>query len=517
MQRSRVDTCLTPARYDAAVFDLDGVITRTAEVHAAAWKAMFDDVLAAHATDAKSARPFDLDRDYRRYVDGKPRDQGVRSFLEARGIALPEGEPDDSPDRDTLYGLGKRKNQLFLDHLARHGAEVYASSVRFVKALRAAGMRTAVVSSSRNCARVLAAAAIGDLFDTRVDGVDLERQRLAGKPAPDMFVEASRRLGAEAARSLGVEDALAGVEAIRAAGFGLVIGVDRDGQAEALAEHGADIVVNDLGELQLAKAGALPSALAHVDDILAQGRRPALFLDYDGTLTPIVADPAQALLGEATRAVLRRLAGLCPVPIISGRDLADVRDRVDLPGIWYAGSHGFDIAGPGGERDAHQQGTAFLPLLDAAEQTLNHALDKIPGVHIERKRFSLAVHYRQVPDSALETVRQLVERVHGEHPRLRLAGGKKIHELQPDIDWDKGAALQWLMRRQALDPTDHLPIYIGDDVTDEDAFRALASGGVGIRVGDDPACTRAAYGLDDPDAVCAFLERLAERLRRQGR
>ena len=516
MPQTVADHCLSRERFDAAVLDLDGVVTRTAKVHALAWKTMFDDFLGARLPDADAGRPFDIDGDYRRYVDGKPRQDGVRSFLASRGITLPDGEPDDPPNRETLWGLGNRKNRLFRDRLAEDGVEVYASSVRMLRALRAAGFGIAVVSSSRNCAAVLDAANIADLFDTRVDGVDLERQGLAGKPAPDMFLEASRRLGAEPARAAGFEDAVAGVEAIRAAGFGLVVGVDRGDHGDALREHGADLVVGDLGELQVASDAEVPKALDHVDDILPPDRQPAVFLDYDGTLTPIVDHPDDAVLDDAMRGVLDRLRRLCPVAIVSGRDLADVRERVAVSGTWYAGSHGFDIAGPDGERGSYQEGADYLPALGAAETALHESLDAVEGCLVERKRFSLAIHYRRVPDASFDTVRAAVERVHDMQAELRLSHGKKLFELQPDIDWDKGRALEWLMRRLGLSSTDHVVVYIGDDVTDEDAFRALERDGVGIVVSAVPVCTRAAYRLEDPAAVRRFLECVAGRLQRGG-
>lgn len=252
-QTAAVGKRISPRQYDAAVFDLDGVITRTAAVHARAWKTMFDAFLETYAGGDGTPAPFDPDADYRSYVDGKPRYDGVRDFLAARGIALPEGDPDDPPERQTVRGLGNRKNQLFREALERDGVELFQSSVDLVRALRTAGLATAVVSSSRNCKAVLDAAGIADLFAARVDGKDLEQDGLAGKPAPDMFLEAARRIAAEPARCIGFEDALAGVEAIRAARFGLVVGVDRAGRAAALYAHGADIVVPDLALLEVAR------------------------------------------------------------------------------------------------------------------------------------------------------------------------------------------------------------------------------------------------------------------------
>lgn len=238
--------------FDAAMFDLDGVVTRTAALHAATWRQLFDDFLRRRAEAGGEAfRPFDVDGDYRRDVDGKPRHDGIRSFLASRGIILPEGQPDDGPGRETVFGLGARKNELFREALARSGVEVFEGSVAFIRRLRDEGLKTAAVSSSKNAAAVLGAAGLADLFDIRVDGLESERLGLRGKPAPDTFVHAARALGVDAARALGVEDALAGVEAIRAAGFGLVIGVDRSGQAAALREHGAGLVVQDLAQLQI--------------------------------------------------------------------------------------------------------------------------------------------------------------------------------------------------------------------------------------------------------------------------
>jgi beta-phosphoglucomutase family hydrolase len=229
-----------PAAIRACLFDLDGVLTQTARVHAAAWKSMFDEFLRDRAArTGERFEPFDL-ADYNEYVDGKPRYDGVRSFLASRGIELPETE---------VVALGNRKNELVLEIIRRDGVEPYEGSVRYVKAARNAGLRCAVVSSSTNCRDVLEAADMLDLFEAIVDGNVAREKQLAGKPAPDMFLEGGRQLGAEPAQAAVYEDALAGVEAGRAGRFGCVIGVDRVGHADALREHGADIVVQDLAEL----------------------------------------------------------------------------------------------------------------------------------------------------------------------------------------------------------------------------------------------------------------------------
>ncbi len=239
-----------PAGVRACLFDLDGVLTQTAKVHAAAWKAMFDAYLRRRAEAlGEPFVPFDAVHDYDEYVDGKPRDDGVRSFLASRGIELPEGAPDDPPDKDTVRGLGNSKNDIVLEMIRDHGVAPYAGSVRYVQAARAAGLRRAVVSSSTNTSDVLRAAGIDGLFEEVVDGVVAEREGLKGKPAPDTFLAGARALQVVPSEAVVFEDALAGVQAGRAGDFRCVVGVDRVGQAQALREHGADVVVGDLAEL----------------------------------------------------------------------------------------------------------------------------------------------------------------------------------------------------------------------------------------------------------------------------
>jgi beta-phosphoglucomutase family hydrolase len=234
----------------ACLFDLDGVLTQTAKVHAAAWKEMFDAYLKERAKGSgEEFRPFDAEDDYDEYVDGKPRYDGVRSFLHSRGIELPEGSPDDRPDAETVCGLGNRKNELVLRMIHEKGVDAYPGSVRYLQAVVDAGLRRAVVSSSTNCKDVLEAADIEGYLEKRIDGVVAERKHLKGKPAPDTFLAGARALGVPPAEAAVFEDALAGVQAGHAGKFGCVVGVDRVGQADALREHGADIVVSDLADL----------------------------------------------------------------------------------------------------------------------------------------------------------------------------------------------------------------------------------------------------------------------------
>ena len=232
------------------LFDLDGVLTKTAKVHDAAWKEMFDDFLRDRSRQTgQPFVPFDPVKDYDEYVDGKPREDGTRAFLASRGIDLPEGGEGDPPEAQTIHGLSNRKNQIVLQRIHTDGVEAYEGSVRYVRAVRDAGLRRAVVSSSANAHDVLVAAGIEDLFETRIDGVVAERDHLRGKPAPDTFRAGARALGLEPPAAAVFEDALAGVAAGRAGGFGCVVGVDRAGQADELRRHGADVVVTDLADL----------------------------------------------------------------------------------------------------------------------------------------------------------------------------------------------------------------------------------------------------------------------------
>ena len=505
--------------FEAGVFDLDGVVMRTADIHFAAWKDLFDGYLALRAErDGEPFRAF-TEQDYLRHVDGRPRYEGVRTFLKSRGIELPYSDPGDPPERETVCGLGNRKNEAFNRRLAKDGVAVFETTVDLIRRLRERGVKTALVSSSKNAVPILETAGLTEMFDAILDGAEAARLGLSGKPAPDTYRHALEVLGVEPARAFGVEDAISGVESIKAAGYGLVIGIDRAEQRSELERHGADIVVSDLGELEQAppQIADPPSALDHFHDNAARllGRRPAVFLDYDGTLTPIVARPELAILDEEVRQTVSELAEFCPVAMISGRDRADVERLVGLPGIVYAGSHGFDITGPGGLSRQYEGASRFLPELDQAEQELNRKLDGIEGAIVERKLFAIAVHYRLVAEDAVATVERAVDEVLASSTGLRKTYGKKVFELRPAVEWDKGKAVLWLIDELGLDRPDILPFYIGDDVTDEDAFAALADRGIGILVAEKPQRTAAHYRLRSTDEVGVFLRKLIATLRQK--
>ncbi|MCU0268991.1 MAG: trehalose-phosphatase [Acidimicrobiales bacterium] len=509
---------------DAVVFDTDGVVTDTARVHAAAWARVFDDLLASRSeADGTPLRPF-TDDDYLRHVDGIPRYDGVARFLASRDIDLPRGTPDDPIEADTVCGIGNRKDAAFNEHLRDRGVTAIAPTVGWIDDLRRLGVRTAVVSASRNCAAVLRSAAVEDRFEVRVDGVDGDELGLAGKPDPAIYLEAARRLGLAPARIAVVEDAILGVEAARRGGFGLVVGLDRrgGGHGEHLAAAGADVVVTALDAAELrplapadAPAAPLPSldpALDHVEELASGPRRPVVFLDYDGTLTPIVAHPSLAVLAPEMRDALVALARQCPVAVLSGRDLADVDAMVGLEQLYVAGSHGFDIRGPGGMRRVVGGGEALVDELDAATAALEVSAAAVPGAWVERKRFAIAVHYRQVDDADIARVEAAVDAALADRRGLRKTGGKKIFELRPDVEWDKGRALRWLLEVLVEDPDDALAVFLGDDETDEDGFREVRARGAGIVVGTEDRPTLARWRVDDTEGVRRFLDGLGSAL-----
>jgi trehalose-phosphatase len=259
----------------------------------------------------------------------------------------------------------------------------------------------------------------------------------------------------------------------------------------------------------------IPSALEHVQEIAGRSGKVAVFLDYDGTLTPIVSQPEDAWLSDSMRQALQELAVQALVAILSGRDLDDVRRRVNVDGIIYAGSHGFDIAGPRGLRK--QVAIEYLPNLDTAEKELRELLGEIPGAHVEPKHFSIAAHYRNVSENDMPRVERAVDAVAARHRELRRVDGKKVYELLPDIDWDKGKAMVWLLEMLGSERGNVPPIYIGDDSTDEDAFRALEHRGIGILVSEQSQPTAARYSLKNPAEVERFLRQLVACYSSRGR
>ena len=430
---------------DAVIFDLDGVITKTASVHEAAWATLFNGYLQERAE--QTGEPFQAfeSADYLEYVDGKPRYDGVASFLESRDIHLPRGTTDDPPEAETVCGLGNRKNRVFLQEIADHGVEPYDTTVEFVNELQSNGVATALISSSRNVNAVLEGAGLLDLFEVRIDGNVAADLGIPGKPNPAVFLEAASRVGVSPERAAIVEDAQSGVAAGRDGGFQMVIGVDRGDQAEELAAGGATVVVPDLGDFTIERVAPvsrqdLPSAQEAYNEIVARldGSEVALFLDYDGVVTTAVSGEDLGELSDEMRDMLTRLAAATTVTVVSELDAAAIRDKVQIPGIYYAGGNGSELVSP--------DGTAA------------------------------------------------------------------VDERRNEFAGSRGRALYWLLGNLGLDRYAITPLYLGYDLTSEDAFRVIHKRGIGIVVGGMGAASHAHYALADIGEVGSFLSLLAEVL-----
>ena len=356
-------------------------------------------------------------------------------------------------------------------------------------------------------------------LDDQPDAAVTTRLRDAGvrvaRSDATALVESAERLAVRPGRCAVVASTEAAVTAARAGGFALVVAIDSTG---TLDSRSADTVVSDIHEIGV-RAGyrrmsELPDGLQALD--LATERQPAVFYDFDGTLSEIVEDPDSARLVDGAADALTSLSAACPVAILSGRDLADVRERIGLPGLWYAGSHGFELTGPDGTHHQNPEAATSIPVLAGAATDLADQLGHIPGVVVEHKRFGVAVHYRNAARDRVGEVAAAV-RTAGQRTALRVTTGREVIELRPNIDWDKGKTLHWVLDyirdNEGAGPL--LPIYLGDDITDEDAFDAVDDDGIAILVrhsDDGDRATAARYALDDPGQVREFTERLAHRL-----
>ncbi len=358
-------------KYDAVLFDLDGVVTKTADTHANAWKNLFDEYLNKKST-ADCFLPFDPGDDYLKYVDGKPRYKGVQAFLASRNIDIPYGYVDDAPDQDTICGLGNRKNQLFSELLKTEGVKVYDSTIHLIKQLRKNGLKTAIVSSSKNCRKVLKAAKIEALFDTRVDGVVSAKLGLTGKPEPDIFIEAAKQLDADPDRCVVVEDALSGVEAGKKGGFGMIIGVNRADHAEGLKQKGAHLVVSDLCEIT---AGILvknlPQALQSFWKImkLIDGKEIVVFLDYDSIISYMSPLPQGNGFSSDIKKIVTTLANQYTVIIVTCKGVKHLKEQINISTIYYADCKKYEIHGPDG----------LIIKLNNRDHELKQAMDKDKG------------------------------------------------------------------------------------------------------------------------------------------
>lgn len=507
---------ILPETIEAVILDLEGVVAQTALLHARAWQTMFDTFFKGRQNGHAFAA-LNTQKEYLRCLDGKPCTERMRRFLASRHTQLPEGSPRDAPGTATLHGLVNLKNKLLLRLIEEEGVDVFADTVACIRQWRAEGKKIAVIAPGKHCASLIRRAALDPLFDVQVGGAAATRPGPAARPATDVLCEAARKMGVSPGRTMLIENARPGEQAGSRADFGLVVGVARHARAEELIGYRADVIVKSLAELELPRsraghslAAAAPELPSAVEKVKAIGNEPpgsylAFLLDYDGTLAPIAARPGEAHLSESIRELLRQLACRCTVVIVSGRDRADVEKRVGLPGLIYAGSHGFDISGPDGLRVQHPGADACLPDLCNAQKVLNHLLEDVEGIQLERKKYALAVHFPHVPEDKVAYVKDVVRWVSHAAERLTFTTGKTVLELRPALDWHKGKAVGWIMDALQLDLTKAVPIYMGDDSTDEEAFRFLGDTGVGILVGGHGGPTEAAYRLQDMGEVEELL------------
>lgn len=506
-------------RIEALVFDLDGVITQTRTLHKKAWEKLFDDFFQKNPDNLNTQRTGGMsERDYATYIDGKPRYEGIKSFLSSRKISIPEGNQDDPPDASTIYGLGNKKNQLFQKLLKEEGAEVYEDAVAKIKIWRKHGIKTAIVSSSKNCRLILEQTGLDELFDVRVDGSVADQRGLKGKPDPDIFAEAVKDLGVSPEKSIVFEDAVSGVQAGQAGFFGLVVGVSRFDNAGELKDNGADICIDNFDGFEILNNKEInryfnaskPMVFSQESDVFEKlkNKTPAFFLDYDGTLTPIVQRPEDARISDSMRNTLLRLSERYTVAVVTGRDHNDVKQFIRLDNIIYSGSHGYITTGPDGMHMEHEQSEKIITKLDKIETELHKVLDdKTEGVQIDRKRYAIAVHYRNAREQDVSIVFKTVDQMLEKHPGHKKGEGKMVVEIKPDIDWHKGKAVMWIMETLGIHKKNNvIPIFIGDDVTDEDAFKAIKGKGIGILVENHGQETTADYSLKNVYQVERFFE-----------
>ncbi len=507
----------------AVILDMDGVITQTAKTHKAAWKEMFNGFLKRQSGNFSSMD----DEDYKKYLDGKPRYKGVESFLQSRKIKLPYGTPEDSPKEETICGLGNKKNSIFIRLLKEKGVEVYDDAVEKIKYWRQLGLKTAVVSSSKNCKLVLEKAGLTQLFDARIDGVISRERNLKGKPNPDIFIESTKELDVLPEDCVLFEDAVSGVQAGSDGNFALVVGVNRGNNKKALSENGADCVIDSFTEIDLFDDAEINDFFIHPTpsfssefkkiEAVIKNRVPVLFLDYDGTLTPIVKHPEDAIMADEMKEVLRKCAAKFKVAAVSGRDMDDLKSKVGVENLIYGGSHGFRISGPDDLYREHEKTNEIVPKLNEIEEKLHEIFKGIKGVQIDRKRYAIGIHYRNANDGDVQEIISKADKVIKENPTFKKGEGKKIVEIKPDVNWHKGMAVIWITEKLGLnDRNKYIPVYVGDDVTDEDAFKSIEDFGIGILVGSHGKETAAKFKLKNVYQVRIFLEKLADSVHDSG-
>lgn len=477
--------------FKALLLDLDGVITDTRDIHFRAWKNLFDEFLLSR----KSKDVF-TEQDYQHYLDGRPREDGIYAYLFARGLEVTKEE---------FIRLKTAKNEHYRKILQDSELKPFPDFLELMKSLKGRDIKVAVVSSSENARFILKKLDLESSFDLIFDGILGKRLNLRGKPEPHYFIEAARMLSLTPSECGIVEDALNGVMAGRKGEFHIVYGISRKGPEymKELMDAGANRVITSLVEIVTP-----PNALkAWEEFLMSTGDKDiAIFLDFDGTLSEIVPEPDKAVLKDEAKPVLSDLSKSFTLAVVSGRDRMDVKNKVGLSDIFYAGTHGFDMSGPGCFRYQLDNISNKLKDLEKVTLSLEHLVSDLEGVIIEKKSYATAIHYRMASDEIGPLLKSRILSVIEEFPSLRIKEGKKVFEILPAVDWDKGKAVNKLIDILNVDTSQIVPIYIGDDTTDEDAFRSLRGRGIGIRVDDENnGQTYADFTLKNPDEVLDFL------------
>lgn len=484
------------ADYQAIIFDMDGVLTDTRDYHYTSWKQTFDEYLLS-----KGVKTEFTHQDYNDYVDGKIRSEGIQSFLSSRGLEITE---------DQVNRLGNLKNSYFQKNILSGRLSPFREVEQTLKKLHSKGVKLAVVSASENCRKILESLHLTDLFDEILDGTDAKTLHLRGKPENDYYLTMLNHLGVDAHYCALVEDSISGVLAGKKSNL-TVFGMSRTNQTspEKLIEAGADYVISDITPVI-----DIPNALKHWNDVLLRlnDKEPALFLDFDGTISEIVSHPDDASLVPGVKEVLFTCSRSLKVAIISGRDRMDVKTRVGIDDIFYAGNHGQDISGPGCFHYTYDTADQYLPSLEKFNLSIESLLLGIEGLIIERKKYCTAIHFRMTNPDAERTIRDKVQSTMMTFPELRVREGKKVLEVLPDIEWGKDQAVLKLVEVLNLDLKKIIPIFIGDDTTDEEAFVGLKDKGLCIRVANDTNLnTHAHYYLSDPNEVKQFISLISNK------
>jgi trehalose-phosphatase len=499
----------------AVVIDLGGVLVHTALIHINAWEQVFTEYFPD-----KGEGPLFSENDYYTYFAGKPRYGRLQIFLNSKNINLPFGNEKDLPGDQTICSLENKKAKLFTRLINEGKLQVYEKAVEKIKYWKAKGLKTAVVSSDEKFKKALNLAEISNLFDVKIDSASSRKMGLKEKPEADLYVEAAKELDLPPESCVLFDDSVAGLQAGSKANYGLVVGVNRTNNRKELSENGADMVIDTFQDFDLFDN-------AEIDDWFIQSippfaseyskigkavykKIPVVFLDYDGTLTPIVQQPEDAILSKEMQDVLRECAAKFKVAAVSGRDMDDLRSKINIDNLIYAGSHGFRISGPGGLYMEHEKSAELLPKLDRMEEKLNTVFSNTTeGVRVERKRFAIAVHYRNAGAEDIPYIKQKVYETNSGRTGFKVGEGKMILEIKPDINWHKGKAVLWILEKLNLaDTSRYIPIYIGDDVTDEDAYEVLKNRGMGIQVGPGAKNTAAHFRLKNVYQVRLLLKEL---------